>query len=318
MGELKNEFSWSFSRHSMLATCARRYYFQHYASWGGWERDAPPEVREIYRLKQLTSRPGWKGTVIHDAIADALRRARAGRPVEDVDACVASVLESMRRDYRESRDDVARRTGDFKHHVRFLEHEQDEGRETESQRRAWKEAAGDVETGLRNFFGSRLHAHLRSLGPADWVEIEEAGAPPGSFHVDGVKVWVKLDCAYRDGGRIVVVDWKTGRRSSSLTPVQLATYALYVADLTGRPPEDVRAREVNVVLAESREHDVGAEALDAFHELLTRSVSRMRSLLADPAENVPRPAAEFAFTEDERDCRWCNYRSVCPRVSPAF
>ena len=50
MAGLKNELSWSFSRHQALQACARRYYFKHYKSWGGWERDAEPSVREIYRL----------------------------------------------------------------------------------------------------------------------------------------------------------------------------------------------------------------------------------------------------------------------------
>ena len=75
MAGLRNEFSWSFSRHQALRACARRYYFKHYKSWGGWERDGDPAAREIYRLSKLESRPTWQGSVVHRSIARSLQLA---------------------------------------------------------------------------------------------------------------------------------------------------------------------------------------------------------------------------------------------------
>jgi hypothetical protein len=77
-----NDFSWSKSRHEKLQECLRSYYFYYYRSWGGWEAAAPKEVRELYVLKKLGNRYAWAGSVVHDAIKDALLDMRAGRTVE--------------------------------------------------------------------------------------------------------------------------------------------------------------------------------------------------------------------------------------------
>ena len=40
---------------------------------------APAEVRRLYVLKQLTSRQGWAGRVVHEAVEMALKALHAGR-----------------------------------------------------------------------------------------------------------------------------------------------------------------------------------------------------------------------------------------------
>ena len=49
MAELANEFSWSRSRDATFHDCRRRYFYQYYGAWGGWETTAPEEVRRLYR-----------------------------------------------------------------------------------------------------------------------------------------------------------------------------------------------------------------------------------------------------------------------------
>ena len=56
---LTNDFSWSKSRHEKLSECLRAYYFHYYRSWGGWDRAAPAEARELYTLKKLGNRFTW-------------------------------------------------------------------------------------------------------------------------------------------------------------------------------------------------------------------------------------------------------------------
>ena len=51
MTELTNEFSWSKSRDEIFQTCPRQYYFNYYGYWGGWQKDAPERIRQIYLLK---------------------------------------------------------------------------------------------------------------------------------------------------------------------------------------------------------------------------------------------------------------------------
>ena len=61
MADLANVFSWSRSRAGMFEECRRRYYYHYYGAWGGWDSNAPPDIRRLYVLKQLTGRQGWAG-----------------------------------------------------------------------------------------------------------------------------------------------------------------------------------------------------------------------------------------------------------------
>ena len=319
MADLKNELTWSFSRHSTLQACPRRYYFRHYKYWNGWRDDADPVVREIYRLTKLDGRFSWQGQIIHRVIARSLLQARDGRPVEDPKAAIAEAIGWMRQDYRDSRDDLARRTGDFKRHVRFFEHETGEDDGSPSWRARWKECAQVVETGLGNFFGSRLYAKLKDLPARDWIEIEDPSSRvPPSFEAGGIRVNAKVDCAFREDGRPVVVDWKTGKRDMPALPTQLAAYALYMQERHGIAPNELVAREVNVVTGKVQEYDVGPEQIEVFREVFEESLARMRSYLSDVPGNVAKPEGEFPFTQDDRECRFCHFRSVCPKISAAF
>ncbi|MCF7875796.1 PD-(D/E)XK nuclease family protein, partial [Candidatus Bipolaricaulota bacterium] len=71
--DFKNTFSWSNSRLQAFQRCKRKYYFQYYGFWGGWEEDASERVQTIYLLKKLKNRHMWKGTIIHEAIAFLLK-----------------------------------------------------------------------------------------------------------------------------------------------------------------------------------------------------------------------------------------------------
>ena len=72
----KNEFSWSKSRDEVFNECKRKYYFNHYGFWGGWDPASPDKIRELYVLKNLSSRHIWIGQVVHDIIKYCLPQQR--------------------------------------------------------------------------------------------------------------------------------------------------------------------------------------------------------------------------------------------------
>jgi len=90
-----NEFSWSISRDATFKRCLREYYYTYYRSWGGWYWHATPEVKKTYTLKNLTSIPGWIGSVVHNSIAWQLRRISHGKPPE-----IAYILKKVEDDMR--------------------------------------------------------------------------------------------------------------------------------------------------------------------------------------------------------------------------
>jgi hypothetical protein len=298
MAELTNDFSWSRSRDGTFQECRRKYFYQYYGSWGGWEAGAPEEVRRLYVLKQLTSRQQWAGRVVHDAIELALHGMSDGRTIP-VEPFIADLIERMRAEWKASR---AGRYRDNPKTAALFEHEYG----IDVPREAWRALSQNVATCLRNFFRLPLLAEIRKTPPEHW-SIEHWSK---SFDFEGTPVWVAPDFGFWTGdGRLGLVDWKTGA-STDGAAFQLGCYALYAREVLGVEPARVDLYEVNLREASVHRHSWDDERLEAVREQLRLSIRSMKAYLADPTANVA-VIADFERTESLRICRWCNFRAVC-------
>ena len=104
MNQIRNEFSWSKSRNEIFKTCPRQYYFNYYAYWGGWEKNAQGRTRQIYILKNLKNRFMWAGEKVHDCIKHTLKNLQRGISVLNSDEIVSVTLDKMRDEFRSSRE----------------------------------------------------------------------------------------------------------------------------------------------------------------------------------------------------------------------
>lgn len=299
MGTLKNELTWSRSRDSMFRSCRRRYWFNYYGSWGGWERGTDPRTRLLYTLKKLKSRPMWAGTVVHDTVEQALIRMRDGAPVTE-EAAQRVALDQMRTDYRRGRDGQfnGRRGNTDLFDLYYGEPVTDE---------EWKATSEVVRSCLSTFFASPYPAELSARPREAWLSVEDMT----SFDFEGTKVWVVPDLAYRRADEaLCIVDWKTGAWSDEPDPIQLACYALYGTDAWSAAPEDVVTVEYNLREGRGHERRIDAAMLDAVRETMRESIATMRAALRDPENNL---ADEDAFerTEDLGECARCPFREAC-------
>jgi hypothetical protein len=300
MADLANEFSWSRSRDGTFQECRRKYFYQYYGSWGGWEANAATEVRRLYVLKQLASRQMWAGRVVHDAIEMALHIFREGHDVP-AEPFIKDVVERMRGEWRNSR--VGRYRESPRTPVALFEHEY----AVELKPEVWQHLSRNVVTCLRNFFQLPLLAQVRKTAPEHW-SIEHWSKV---FDFEGTPVWIAPDFGFWNAdGRLTLVDWKTGASDAEATAFQLGCYALYAREMLGVEPAKVDLLEANL-----REPTVtplrwDEARLEAIREQLRLSIRSMRAYLADAAANVAR-IDDFERTEEIRICRWCNFRSVC-------
>src|SRR5712691_409213 len=169
MAELANEFSWSRSRDATFQDCRRKYFYQYYGAWGGWDAGAPPDVRRLYILKQLSSRQQWAGRIVHDAVEMAFQvmRAECSVPPEPF---IADVIERMRSEWRSSK---AAHYRDHPKSPALFEHEYAVPLKPE----AWQAVSRNVATCLRHFFQLgcyALYAHeVLGVSPArtDLIEV---------------------------------------------------------------------------------------------------------------------------------------------------
>lgn len=299
MGELKNEFSWSVSRHKAFASCRRQYYLRHYGSWGGWEFDADPAVREIYILKNLSNRWTFAGTVVHETIAEVLNRHRYGR-VTDVEEAKARGLDMLRRGFRNSRDREYRRRNKT---VGLFEHEYEENLPAEE----WERMRDRVLRCIENFYASPVRSIILETEIENWLPIDTLD----SFRFEGTKIYVAPDFALKNPqGNALLIDWKTGRAGDEVDRLQLVCYGLFAREKWGVDPKRAIGELHYLLDAQVEIVTLDEAALDEGVERMRASIAAMKAQLDDPEENVA-SEENFPLTENRATCRMCNFRRVC-------
>jgi hypothetical protein len=281
------EFGWSVSRHDTFQTCRRKYYYSYYAAY---------EDVEVHRLKKLSALPMWAGTVVHNTIEQFLKTHDTMPSEAEQEAIVrAAVHADMLTDWRDSEANSER--------FRLFEHEYGVPVEQDDKRLA----VGIVMRSLRHFFRSDVLREAFETGRENWLTIEDLA----TFEIDGVPVRLRMDLAFRDrAGRVVIVDWKTGRREGRFAGIQLASYALFAASKGWATPEDIRTELAHLVVPHHVRRPVDQKGVDGARAFIVKSASRMRSMLPDPAVNIAR-MEDFPRVDRPQDCRRCNFRRLC-------
>ncbi len=310
MAELKNEFSWSWSRHRTFETCLRKYYLQHYGFWGGW--NAGSENREVYIQKKLMNRPMWIGTTVHRSVEWVLNQVREGH-FPSVERVVERTLREARRTIDESQRGMYRIQP--KRSPGFLDHYYDEG----TPEHEWEAAVAEIERQLRALFENRVFLRLTSV-PERILEVERLE----KLWIDGTLVWVSLDVLVGDGdGGFVIIDWKTGaHHDPEKVKKQLGIYGLYVANRYLDIPvhafeqaklPSIQGMYVNLRSSTFETATVDQETAISLLSEVRQSAQRMRALLVDTEGNEAE-ISDFPMVElGHPECGRCNFRRTCQR-----
>lgn len=298
--ELKNEFSWSKTRDEVFRRCPRQYWFEYYGYWEGWLENAPQRTRQIYILKNLKNRHMWAGEKVHRCIQRSLNNLRRGIKVLSPEEIIAITLDQMRAEFRSSKK---RNYWKSPRSCALFEHEY----EREITDEQWKETAQQVETALRHFYASEIYDRLKALTNQQWLEVEEFT----SFHLDGVKISLIIDCAVREGRGISIYDWKTGKSLSEDLSIQLACYALYAIEKWHIFPESLRIIEYNLLSNKANDFEVSPGEVENIKGYIRGSIKDMHSLLKDVENNIPFEEEAFQKVEDEGVSLRCNFRKIC-------
>jgi hypothetical protein len=290
-----HEFSWSVSRHDTFNSCQRKYFYSYYVA---------PDDPEVHRLKRLSALPLWAGSVVHEII-EGLLKARDVLPSETEQQAIvhAAVHERLLTDWRASEAGPAT-TDDGVLRFRLFEHEYAVAVDAEDK----KIVVGTVMRSLRNFFKSPVLAEALAVGRSQWLTVEDLV----SFEVGGVPVFLRMDLAFRDRqGKVVIVDWKTGRGEGRFNEIQLAGYALYAARQGWvQSAEEIQTELAYLAIPRYVRRSVDGRKLDHARAFIEKSASRMKALLKDPALNLGE-LADFAMIDRPQVCRRCNFRRLC-------
>jgi hypothetical protein len=309
---IENRFCWSKSRADTFRYCLRKYWWSYYGSWNGWEPDAAPRARDAWLLKGLHSRWSWAGQVVHTFIERMLKHYSLGGPergalglgtaVPDVAEEVEALTQTMRSQFRESRD--GRYRADPRRYVGLVEHEYGDPVTGDE----WREIHRRAVDCVGRFLASPVFERIRSSDPSTWIGVEHLD----SFELEGVPVWVALDFGMRSPTGADVYDWKTGEERPEADRLQMLCYALYLEARAGVPRGAVTCHVVNVRTGAQVEWTPTTSELDEARGEMLRSVSEMRRRVRDLGENAADMLA-FPMTEDATKCVTCSFRRLCER-----
>jgi hypothetical protein len=299
-GNLKNEFSWSYSRAAKYQQCPRAYYYHYYAAWEGWLSPAPVPVKKAYLLKNLTGLSRWVGNLVHETIQFALAQLKSGRVVPEND-----LVEHMHT--RAQTDFTDSQSGRYRQKPNRFTGFQEHYYQTEPSKDTWQTAWSTAEKRLKTFIRSDVYAHLRRQSPATFLEIETLQ----SFTIANTKVWVQMDFARREEDTIVIYDWKTGTIDEAEVQQQLGIYGFYAQYIW---PETDMLRGIVYGIADDKilEFDLDDAQLQKTQSSIEASIAQLQSLLVDAHANLAE-ISQFPMIEDLSICRQCQFRELCGR-----
>jgi len=301
MNTFKNEFSWSKSRDETFNKCHRMYYFQYYGSWGGWEDEVDLRTKKLYILKQLQTRQMWAGQKVHKCIERILKNVQSNNEPLEMQKAIDETLTIMRKEFKDSKR--GRYLKEPKTCALF-EHEYDLKIPDDE----WKNTANNVAQCIKTFYNSDVYNFITQLSSKHWLGVEILE----DFLLDNTKVFVKLDFVCRKENEIYLYDWKTGKVEADTNRLQLGCYCLYSVQNWKLNPKQVNLFEFYLSRDEQNEYNFSEQGLDSIIQYITYSVNQMKNLLDDIKKNLANEE-NFAFTEDDQICSYCNYRKLCPR-----
>lgn len=281
---------WSNSRYEMFRNCKRLYYYQYYAKF---DPDYPRV--KIDGLKNLTSVPLEIGNIVHDTISTVLKRLLKSNNEIDKER-FEEFLEGM------AAENCNNKT--------FFEVYYSEVKSVEPE-----DILPPIDECLTTFLDSPRFGWIRDKAlesKRDWL-IEPPGY--GEARIDGMKVYCKVDFLFVVDGRIIILDWKTGKRVEEKHGKQLLGYTTWAAHHLNASAADIDA--VIAYLRPSYE-EVELTASDSdlknFASQIRAETEEMYSFCTDVQENVPQEKESFPMTSRLGFCKYCNFKELCDRV----
>lgn len=308
MADLVNELSWSFSRKRLFESCRRRYYYNHYLKWGGWDKNAPEERRVAYRLSKMTTMPIHAGQLVHEIIEQALQRyANNGMSLTLEEAIHHSqsvwqeaLFQSLSGGWKTSP----------KHCLCFVEDYYQMPDRDLSASAAWER----MEICIRNFWSSEVWEKLRQTDKRRWLAYD--GDPYQTIDIEGVPVHARPDFSYDNTPsgelrRCLIFDWKTGKPRDS-DVLQLRYYAFFAQSVWEVPVERVKAKLVylypNTV---EQNEEMTPDRLEEARFAMVESFSEMKKVLRDVEANEPQDIEWFPVTQRAYLCKTCQFKEIC-------
>lgn len=307
---------WSFSRRELMYQCLDVYYKKYYGAHAHLAK-SEPRKQQLRFLKSLSNRHQRTGKILHLVISAYLKHFKDG-DAWSLDRTLRWAREMFYADLQYSRE-FMRRYGHGRYDIRL---EEDEGNNgggksfllaefyygREDAEELWKKAEERLLNALVNFV---THPDLEwfragAMKVGSLIE-ERLSLKEEHFRLRG-----RLDAAFQDGGRHVVVDWKIGEEGGGEDDLQLFSYSLPAIKKFECAPEEMDLYKVFLTDAKHSKFTMSERGVTRTRARIIQDVERMR--LLDP---YGRDGVAEAFTPCRRPrvCANCPFQEACPSAA---
>ena len=286
--EYTSILGWSSTRYDIFSECKRKYFYQYYAKF-----DKEYQKHNIDFLKGLTSIPMEIGNISHDVVKDVLERLKKSTaPVDKhkFEAYVKNIAQSRtKKNY-------------FEVHYKVQE-------KIDPDQLFHKTYAS-----LNNFLESERFGWIKESAISEmdkWI-IEPEGY--GESRLEGLKWYCKVDFMFPSGEKIIILDWKTGKKNEKKHSKQLVGYAAWASFHLDRKASDI---EPIIVYLHPEYEEISLNITDVelmeYKERILRETKEMYGYCSNFEENIPLDKEKFPLREDTTICKYCNFKELCHR-----
>ena len=279
---------WSSTRYDIFSECKRKYYYQYYAKFDKeFQRD------RINFLKGLTSIPMEIGNISHDVLKEVLERLKKS---------TVPIDKQKFEDYVKNISQASTEKNFFEIHYKVQE------------RIDAEQLFPKTYASLINFLESERFEWIKESAISEmdkWI-IEPEGY--GESRLGDLKLYCKVDFMFPSGGKIIILDWKTGKKNEEKHSKQLVGYAAWASFHLDRIASDIEP--IIVYLHPEYEEislNISDDQLVEYKERILRETKEMYEYCSNFEENIPLDKEEFAVREDSYICRYCNFKELCLR-----
>jgi len=297
MVKLKSELTWSFSRDRLFNDCQRAYYYNYYASWGGWSKDADEFSRKAYILKNMRSVDAWIGDIIHQIIKWVIQNKIIKKDIA-FEESKQKAKQLLTKTWEQSRSRLWE--DNPKYNLNLLEHYYKRDLDRELLRIKLEK----VTKSINNFYHSSLFEELSSLTKENFLSVEDLD----SFDFEGTKVFAIPDFALKSN-KYFLYDWKTGKPSDK-DMLQLSCYVLYAIGKWNIFEEDVCVVPVYLNQEEVSFEQVKALSVTEVKAYMRDSISKMKEVLTNSSNNIADIQKCFK-SKAVWKCKSCKFQEIC-------
>ncbi|HBM14856.1 MAG TPA: hypothetical protein DD381_00675 [Lentisphaeria bacterium] len=286
----KNEFSWSLARHNLFCFCKKAYYFNYYASWGGWNSSADTRQKLIYRLKQIKTEREWVDAIFLESISKAI--------LKGIDPTPDAIRKYIFRKAYTELGSISR-----------CEYLRDPKKLCLFENYYLKDSEENIKTriteGLNPLFNSLNSEEFLKLlrkNFLDFISLNELK----SFQIGSFKIWIPINFIYYDNDEIVLENYRFNDfREDQNWHISSAIALLYGIKTLLRHNKKLTAKTSFIYKGKFLGVYSTLNPIETTGIILTSARKMIDLDSSDMREN------NFPQCEQKEKCRACKFHEVC-------